>query len=324
MNNSLKLFSALTFTFGLAACGGDDNSGIKLPIAMPTAEPTTIVDVAVANGSFTTLVAALQATGLDEVLDDADRDFTVFAPTDAAFELLGTDTINALLADTDTLSDILLYHVIADAEVDSTGAIAAAGTTVGMANEDSIGLSLSGENLLVNTAMVTMVDVEADNGIIHVIDAVLIPPADMGEPTHNIVETAVAAGSFTTLVTALQAAGLDSTLADETTTFTVFAPTDAAFAVLGDANIAALVGDTDALTEVLLQHVVSGAAIDSVTAYSANGTSVETASGAMIDVMIDGASLTIGGATVTTADIYTTNGVIHVIDAVILGDVALP
>jgi Secreted and surface protein containing fasciclin-like repeats len=117
---------------------------------------------------------------------------------------------------------------------------------------------------------------------------------------------------------------LDSTLADETTTFTVFAPTDAAFAVLGDANIAALVGDTDALTEVLLQHVVSGAAIDSVTAYSANGTSVETASGAMIDVMIDGPSLTIGGATVTTADIYTTNGVIHVIDAVILGDVALP
>jgi len=137
MNNSLKLFSALTLTFGLAACGGDDNSGIKLPIAMPTAEPTTIVDVAVANGSFTTLVAALQATGLDEVLDDADRDFTVFAPTDAAFELLGTDTINALLADTDTLSDILLYHVIADAEVDSTGAIAAAGTTVGMANEDA-------------------------------------------------------------------------------------------------------------------------------------------------------------------------------------------
>ena len=108
----------------------------------------------------------------------------------------------------------------------------AAGSLVEMVNGDSVGLSLDGDNLLVNTATVILVDVAADNGVIHVIDAVLTPPADKGTPTMNIVDTAVAAGDFGTLVTALQAAGLDATLADETQSFTVFAPTDAAFAMI--------------------------------------------------------------------------------------------
>lgn len=314
--NFFKVLLAVPVVLFLSACGGDDDD--------PPAQVNTVVDVAVANGNFTTLVAALEATGLDAVLDDENETFTVFAPTDAAFALLGEDTINNLLADTDTLSDILLYHVISGSEVGSSAAIAAAGTTVEMANGDSVGLSLSGSNLLVNVSLVTQVDIAADNGVIHVIDAVLMPPAEMGTPTANIVETAVAAGNFTTLVTALQAAGLDSTLADENETFTVFAPTDAAFALLGEENIEALVADTDALTDVLLQHVISGAMVNSVNAYAANGTAVTTAGGAEIDVLIQDGALTVGGATVTTADIYTTNGVIHVIDAVIVGDVELP
>ena len=323
----MNLNKAISFLFvaviSLQGCGGS-SSGYHEPTPEPEPEPMSIVDVAVANGSFTTLVAALEATGLDVTLSDMDSSFTVFAPTDDAFALLGDETIAALLDDTDTLTDILTYHVIG-AEIDSSAAISSAGSTVEMVNGDSTGLSLDGDNLLVNTVTVTTVDVEADNGVIHVIDAVLIPPADKGTPTMNIVDTAVSAGDFGTLVTALQAAGLDATLADETQSFTVFAPTDAAFAMIDPDTLDLLLADTEALSDVLLQHVVSGE-VSSVTAYTLNGLSATTASGAEIPVAINSEldTLTFGGATVTTTDIYTTNGVIHVIDMVVVADVELP
>ena len=319
-----KLFILIFFsTLLLQGCGkGTKNEVTPTPVA--PADPQSIVEVAVANGSFTTLIAALEATGLDVTLSDMDSKFTVFAPTDDAFALLGQDVIDALLADTDTLSDILTYHVISG-EVDSSAAISSAGSLVEMVNGDSIGLSLDGDNLLVNTATVILVDVAADNGVIHVIDAVLTPPADKGTPTMNIVDTAVAAGDFGTLVTALQAAGLDATLADETQSFTVFAPTDAAFAMIDPATLNLLIADTDALSSVLLQHVVSDE-VNSVTAYTLNGSSATTASGAAIPVVINTEldTLTFGGATVQTTDIYTTNGIIHVIDTVVVADVELP
>jgi len=121
------------------------------------------------------------------------------------------------------------------------------------------------------------------------------------------------------LVAALQAADLDTVLANEEASFTVFAPTDAAFALLGADSIAALLADKDALTSVLLQHVVVGA-VDSVTAYSLNDAMVETVSGSKVTVDINATTdmLTFGGANVVMKDIYTTNGIIHVIDAVIL------
>lgn len=304
----------------LQACSDDDNEIIEQEPA-----PVTIVDAAVSNGNFTTLVAALQATDLDTVLSDTNSSFTVFAPTDEAFALLGQDTINALLEDTDTLSNILTYHVIGS-EVDSTTAISLAGTTVTMVNESDVGLSLDGANLLINTATVVTADIQTDNGIIHVIDAVLLPPAAMAEPSLNIVETAVENGSFTTLVAALQATDLDMVLSDESAMFTVFAPTDDAFALIGDETIGTLLNNPDVLSNILLQHVVSGASVNSTTAFSLNGMSVETASMAQIPVNINAETdmLMFGGANIVLKDIYTTNGVIHVIDAVIVGDVAIP
>ncbi|MBT6780169.1 MAG: fasciclin domain-containing protein, partial [Porticoccaceae bacterium] len=323
---TIKKLNAFLFAavVALQGCGSGTENHKPAPTPEPEPEPMSIVDVAVANGSFTTLVTALEATGLDVTLSDMDSSFTVFAPTDDAFALLGDETITALLDDTETLSDILTYHVIGS-EIDSTAAISSAGSTVEMVNGDSTGLSLDGDSLLVNTVTVTTVDVEADNGVIHVIDAVLIPPVDKGTPTMNIVDTAVAAGDFGTLVTALQAAGLDATLADETQSFTVFAPTDAAFAMIDPDTLDLLLADTEALSDVLLQHVVSGE-VSSVTAYTLNGLSAATASGAEIPVAINSEldTLTFGGATVTTTDIYTTNGVIHVIDMVVVADVELP
>lgn len=323
MKFSKLLILMLSSLLILQGCGSGTKHEVT-PTPVAPADPQSIVDVATANGGFTTLIAALEATGLDTTLSDMDSQFTVFAPTDDAFALLGQDVIDALLADTDTLSDILTYHVISG-EVDSSAAISSAGSLVEMVNGDSVGLSLDGDNLLVNTATVILVDVAADNGVIHVIDAVLTPPADKGTPTMNIVDTAVAAGDFGTLVTALQAAGLDATLADETQSFTVFAPTNAAFAMIDPETLNLLIADTDALSSVLLQHVVSGE-VNSVTAYTLNGSSATTASDAAIPVAINTEldTLTFGGATVQTTDIYTTNGIIHVIDTVVVADVELP
>ncbi|MBU2891872.1 fasciclin domain-containing protein [Colwellia sp. D2M02] len=322
MKNFKTLCITIASLFLLQACNDDDNNN-STPPEQPVA--VTIVDAAVANGNFTTLVAALQATGLDATLADKNAKFTVFAPTDDAFDLLGEEAVTALLADTDRLSDILTYHVISG-EVDAATAIASAGQLVEMVNGDSVGLSLDGDMLLVNTATVTITDLTTDNGIIHVIDAVLMPPAEMGTPTSNIVETAVAAGNFTTLVTALQAANLDTVLADTSKKFTVFAPTDAAFAMIDEKTLAAIIADQEVLTNILLQHVIADAEVDSVTAYSLNGTMVETASGANITIDINSETdmLTFGGVNIVTKDIYTTNGIIHVIDAVIVADVELP
>lgn len=317
---------SLFFVAGLSACGGDSNNGSNPEASLtptPTPEPETIVDVAVANGNFTTLVAALQATGLDDVLDDENATFTVFAPTDAAFAKLGDDVITALLADTDTLSDILLYHVVSGSAIDASTAVAAAGTEISMANGSATGLSLSGDNLLINLSMVTMTDITTDNGVIHVIDTVLSPPAERGEPSANIVDTAIGAGSFTTLVAALQAADLVTTLADPDATFTVFAPTDAAFERLGAANVAALLEDTALLAEILTQHVIVGE-VNSVSAYTLNGTSASTVAEADIAISINDGKLRFGGAEVEVVDIYTTNGVIHVIDTVVVGSAGLP
>lgn len=310
----------------VAVLQGCNDSKDKDPVVVEEPmESMTIVDTAVAAGSFNTLVAALQATGLDQTLADTSKKFTVFAPTDDAFALLGKDTIDALLADPDTLANILTYHVVSG-EVNAEAAIGLAGSKVEMVNGDQVGLSLSDGKLLVNTVTVTSTDIMTDNGIIHVIDAVLLPPEDMMQPTMNIVDTAVANGNFTTLVTALQATSLDAVLANESNTFTVFAPTDAAFALIDADTMSTLLANPDVLSSILLQHVVSGAAVDAVTAYSLNGTSVDTASMAMQPIAINPMNdmLMFGGANIVINDIYTTNGIIHVIDAVVVGDVEIP
>jgi transforming growth factor-beta-induced protein len=324
----LKLFSIVVVSLIFLQACGNSNTSIHEPNtpidSTPEPTATTIVDVAVADGNFTTLVAALEATGLDATLSDTSGSFTVFAPTDDAFALLGQEAIDGLLNDLEALTDILTYHVISG-EVDAATAVASAGTVVETVNGNQIALSLDGDNLLINLATLTATDIQADNGIIHVIDAVLMPPEDRNEPTLNIVDTAIAAGTFDTLVSALQTTGLDTALADKSRTFTVFAPTDEAFAMIGAETIAALLANPEVLANILLQHVVE-AEVLSTTAFSLNGQSASTLAEAAIPVTINSAinSLLFGGATVTVKDIYATNGVIHVIDMVVIADVELP
>jgi len=153
-----------------------------------------------------------------------------------------------------------------------------------MANEKSAALSLSENTLYVNKSAVSLADVMGDNGVIHVADQVILPPTVKGNPTQSVVDIATSNSAFSTLVTALSAADLVSTLSDETATFTVFAPTNDAFSKIDSDVLSNLLGDSAALTDILLKHVVSGAEIDSVTAFSANGSTVASIGGDNLNV----------------------------------------
>jgi uncharacterized surface protein with fasciclin (FAS1) repeats len=218
--------------------------------------PRDIVDTAVASDDFKTLVAAVQAAGLVDTLK-GEGPFTVFAPTDAAFDTLPAGTLDELLKpeNKDQLTAILTYHVV-------PGKVMAA-QVVGMDAAETVqgaevAITESGGSVKVNDANVTATDIDCVNGVIHVIDAVILPPGPEQE-AKDIVETAVASDDFTTLVAAVQAAGLVDTLKGDGP-FTVFAPTDAAFDALPAGTLDELLKpeNKDKLTGILTYHVVPG------------------------------------------------------------------
>jgi len=304
----LKPLAIALLSTSLIACSDNDDDETNLD---KSSDIGTVVDVAVANGSFTTLVTALQATDLDEVLANTAGKFTVFAPTDAAFDALPDGTLNALLADPDRLSDILLYHVVSGSEIDSAAATAAVGSTVTTANGDEIAVTSNGTDLLINAARVATPDVEASNGVIHVIDSVLIPTED-DAGAGNIASVATNAGSFTTLLNALVATGLDSTITGDGP-FTVFAPTDAAFAAIDTSGLS-----TDQLRDILLYHVVSGKEINAAAATALAGNTVEMANGDDLALSLSGSELFANLSSVATPNVDASNGIIHAIDTVML------
>ncbi|HRE29519.1 MAG TPA: fasciclin domain-containing protein, partial [Anaerolineales bacterium] len=226
----LALSAFVAGALALAACAP---AATPAPTAVPTAmieEPTPaptempelsdIVDTAIADGRFTTLVAAVTAAELVDTLKGPGP-FTVFAPTDDAFAALPEGTLDELLLpeNKQALTDILLYHVVLAADVVGLNE---AETVLG----ETVSIRVDGDNVFINESRVIITDIMTSNGVIHVIDAVLLPASDMAEePTQNIVEIAAADGRFTTLVAAVQAAGLAETLSGEGP-FTVFAPTD--------------------------------------------------------------------------------------------------
>jgi len=140
------------------------------------AEVGTIAEVAAADGRFTTLVAAVEAAGLGEALS-GDDELTVFAPTDDAFAALPAGTVDSLLADPQgALTDVLTYHVVAGA-VPASDVVTLDGQMVETLNGETVTISVDGDTVMVNDATVIITDVEASNGVIHVIDVVLVPPA---------------------------------------------------------------------------------------------------------------------------------------------------
>jgi len=258
------------------------------------AELKDIVDTAVGAGSFTTLAKLLGDADLVDTLK-GEGPFTVFAPTDAAFEKLGA-AADGLTKE--QLTAVLTYHVVAG-KVGSADVKAGPVTTV---SGFSAFLSTEG-GVKINKATVTTPDIECTNGVIHVIDTVILPP--------NLVEAAGLAGGFTQLAGALTTAGLVETLTNPAATLTVFAPTDAAFEALPADTVADLTKEQ--LTGVLTYHVVGS----KVLSKDLKAGAVETLNGADVTVNLTG-GVKINDATVIIADVVTTNGIIHVIDKVLL------
>lgn len=282
------------------------------------AEEGDIVDVASSAGSFTTLVAAVQEAGLVDTLKGSGP-FTVFAPTDEAFAALLAQlgaTAEQLLARPD-LADILLYHVVPGKVVSSD---LREGLTAQTANGQALTFTLS--PVQVNGVNIVAADVEASNGVIHVIDQVLLPPAAAEaeateadqEEAGTIVDVASAAGSFQTLVAALVKTGLDEALQGKGP-FTVFAPSDEAFSTL-----LAQLGVTadellarDDLTDILLYHVIQGKVLSSDLS---DGMEASTLNGKSVIISLNPAK--VNDSAIVATDIEASNGVIHVIDQVLL------
>tara|TARA_B110001452_G_scaffold200109_1_gene170064 strand:- start:139 stop:3414 length:3276 start_codon:yes stop_codon:yes gene_type:complete len=275
-------------------------------VLTPTDTPNDIPRTAQCTGVHNSLVAGVIQAELLPTLQ-GDGPFTVFAPTDQAFanagiDLAALDTVEGKAA----LTDILLYHVIAG-EVPAENVTECLSATAVNGNPLSFTVGVNG--VMVNDANVTATDVPTSNGIIHVIDKVLSPT----DTPNDIPRTAQCTGIHDTLVTAVVQAELLETLQSEGP-FTLFAPTDQAFADAG-IDLAALdtVEGKAALTDILLYHVVSGevpssAVTECMTTTAVNGNTLAftVADGVMVN-----------DATVTLADVGTSNGVIHVIDKVL-------
>lgn len=291
----------------------------------PANQPKDIVDTAVSAGSFETLVAAVQAAELVDALK-SEGPFTVFAPTDDAFAKLPEGTLESLLQPENKgqLQAILKYHVVpGKVTASQVVKLSSAKTLQGQ----DVAIAVSDGRVKVNNAKVVKTDINCSNGVIHVIDAVILPEEDtaappapqtaQGEPaTADIVETAVEAGSFETLVAAVKAADLVDTLQGEGP-FTVFAPTDDAFAKLPEGTVADLLKpeNQDKLKSILTYHVVPGRVLAKDVA---DLNSAETANGESVKISTDGADVRINGAKVLSTDIECSNGVIHVIDTVLI------
>ncbi len=300
-------------------------ASLALFAACSFAQPTqNIVQLAEGNKDLSTLVKAVTAAGLVDTLSGTGP-FTVFAPTNEAFAKLPNATLNFLLKPENkaSLAKVLTYHVLA-AKVESKDiteglkAKTVEGNDVTAYIREQSVYILGGKAS--NFAKVVTADVEATNGVVHVVDTVLIPP-DM-DPTENIVELAEATPDLSTLVKAVSAAGLVDTLSG-TGPFTVFAPTNEAFQRLPAGVLDNLLKpeNKDQLTKVLTYHVLAGKVESKDITEGLKATTVE---GKNITAYIREKSVYILGgkamdfARVIAADVEATNGVVHVIDNVLL------
>lgn len=276
--------------FGVSALAGNDKN-----------EPKDIVQTAIAAGQFKTLVKAVQAAGLVETLSSTGP-FTVFAPTDEAFAKLPAGALDGLLKNPEALRSVLLYHVV-------PGKVMAADVVKLKSAKTALGQSVkidTQKGVRVNDANVVTTDIATSNGVIHVIDTVILPKND-------IIEAARSAGSFKTLLTAIEAAGLTDTLRSDGP-FTVFAPTDEAFAKLPKDALAALLKDKEKLSAVLTYHVISGKVMAKDVVKLKEAKTVQGQS-----VKIDSSSgVKVNQSAVIATDVPATNGVIHVVDTVLM------
>lgn len=268
--------------------------------------PPSVVDLAVQNGSFGTLVNAVVEADLAETLSDASGTFTVFAPTDDAFAALGGNV-------PEDLAPILLYHVLGSpvySDEISSGIVSSLNAT-----DPEIVVEVSDMGVMLNgSAKVVATDIVGTNGVIHVIDQVILPINN-----QSILDAAMGLADFSSLVAALAKSNLASTFMMDGA-YTVFAPTNDAFAAFLESNSLSFEDlSAEALAPILKYHVVGSKVLSGSLATGYVGTIYEAIEGNPVSmyVEVDGGVKLNGAVNVTTPDVETSNGVIHVIDAVL-------
>merc|ERR1719424_14168 len=274
--------------------------------------PNTIPGLAEKNADLSTLVTALQAAGLVDTLAGS-RAFTVFAPTNEAFAALPPAELKYLLNNKTALTAVLEYHV-ASGKVLSSDLYN--GEEIKTLEGENVTVTIiktsTGTTVKIDDATVKTANVEASNGVVHIIDKVMIPPG-FAAPT---IPQLAAAANLTTLVAAVTAAKLGATLSGAGP-FTVFAPTNEAFAALPPGVLTALLKPANIadLVKVLEYHVVSREVLSTDLK---NGEQIKTLEGQEVNVTIAGSDVSINDAKVKEANVFAVNGVVHVIDAVLL------
>ena len=274
------------------------------------AQSLTVLDVVVDSENHTILETAVIEAGLAETLS-SNGPFTVFAPTDDAFNLLPEGSVESLLADTTgTLAALLTSHVSGGSTF-STSLFD--GMIINTVAGTELTVSIDSNGVYIDNALVTVADLTADNGVVHVINAVLVPEPEV--VSNTVVDVIVGSPDHILLASAVVAAELAETLSGDGP-FTVFAPTDDAFGLLPEGSITELLADpTGELATILTHHVYAGNALSTDLS---NGMVVPTLAGTELTVSIMGNMVQIDDANVTVANIVTDNGVVHVIDAVLV------
>ena len=334
-----------------AAVDEDESADASSTNSVAAAPVFNILDTANNAGTFTTLVAAVYTANLNETLQ-SDGPFTLFAPSDSAFATMPAGTVQALLdLPIEELSKQLLLHVV-PGELMAEDIVQLVNSDIETASGELLPIRADETGLVVGNALMVATNIQTTNGIIHIIDGMLdqsafgelasitAPPAaaaaPVAEPTvaapaaapasaaptsvsrgADLVDTAVAAGNFNTLVTAIKAAELDEILRTGES-FTIFAPTDEAFAALQEGKVDSLLADpTGALTDILLYHIVEGL-LPADYIVSIDGSSLKTVSGNLLSIEVnEDGDVLIGGAKVVATNIGAMNGLIHVIDRVL-------
>ena len=294
-----------------AASPAQPQPAVPEPPAEPDL-PTDILVIAEASGEFTTLVGALETAGLDAALR-GEGPFTLLAPTDAAFAALPAGALDEIVADPQRLEELLTAHVIEGRHLRESLAERDEITT---ADGRRLPIALEGANVSIAGAVISDADQEAQNGVLHGVDALVVPEGFEVVPTEpvTVVDVALEDGGFSTLLTALDAANLTDTLRGEGP-FTLFAPGDDAFATLPEGALATILAEPAAAEQLLTAHVTGGV---HDAAELSGRSDLTMITGQVLQIVNTDAGLTIGGALITASDIDADNGLIHVVDAVIL------
>lgn len=286
------------------------DSVLMPPSMTPLPLKADIVKVAERTPDLSTLVAALTAGKLVTTLEGTGP-FTVFAPTNEAFARIPKSTLDKLLANQELLDQLLEYHVL-------NGRFAMkellSAQVISTLDKENVVVRSMGSAMMVNNANVVTTDVEATNGLVHVIDNVLVPPDfPMALYSEDIVELAESQPDLSTLVEAVVAGKLTKTLSG-TGPFTLFAPTNEAFAKIPAADLKKLLANPTELDKVLEYHVLAGTfkMRDLMAAVS-----VETLEGDKVAVSESGNVISVNDATVLKYDVAATNGIVHLIDTVL-------